>query len=130
MTSVYHACPPVLLGNTLYPLADLETFSPERYARELSKTPIRRDGASRSSASPSWDVPGRRRSTSRPSIRTSSFGRGPIWVWRSLPDSGFVFPSNALQKARRSSLFQIRMQLMSIFQMLRRPGLKLIATKS
>lgn len=34
---VYHACPPTLLGKTLYPLCDLAAISPERYARELSK---------------------------------------------------------------------------------------------
>ena len=34
---VYHACPPDMLGTTLYPLADLEVSNPELYARELSK---------------------------------------------------------------------------------------------
>jgi len=34
---VYHAHPPVILGDTLYPLPDLKALSPERYARELSK---------------------------------------------------------------------------------------------
>ena len=35
--NVYHACPPEMFGDTLSPLADLETSHPELYARELSK---------------------------------------------------------------------------------------------
>lgn len=34
---VYHTCPPEMLGDVLYPLADLENLEPELYARELSK---------------------------------------------------------------------------------------------
>ncbi len=34
---LYHACPPELFGDVLYPLANLAELNPKLYARELSK---------------------------------------------------------------------------------------------